>query len=643
MRKDNQKTQQDGNYRSAEDKAMERFVELMVDRIQTIQGDWKKPWFTESAISVPRNLNGRQYNGLNSVMLMLHCQKNNYELPVFCTFDRVASLNYTKDKQGVQQQVKDGNGENLPRVSILKGERSFPVFITTFSVVNPETKERIKYDDYRQMSEEERKQYNVYPKLQVYSVFNVAQTNLKEARPELYAKLEEQSKGQRRSGEQEGQVMPAVDAMIKENGWYCPIKEVHGDDAYYSIGRDEIVLPERSQFKDLESFQTNLFHEAAHSTGSENRLNRLKPATFGSKDYAAEELKAELTAAFVAANYGMVKSLKEDSAPYLKSWLNSLHESPDFLKTILLDVKKASSMLTQRIDGINQRIEQGLSPVAEEWKAEHEQSCAVPAKAETVAAKAPPQSAVRTLTEEEIKTRIEKVMQQYYYAARFDNGMRMIGFTEHEGKPAMRLSIDNAQGESSYIVTHEQDDKQNDHFFLRLMDGGKEVGQAEEMPRNRDAAYEVMRNAVKGQAEYEVGKQSASADKGQTFYASVAYLQSTDDTKQFDKLKDAGDYKGLLNLAKEYYDGNGMDEEHTYKSPCQNRLDDLLVEDKDFAVVYNASVGGTYEVFLKCSEQEVRDHITRYGIERASEDVKEVARKMESESMNEDRSFHRGR
>ena len=79
------------------------------------------------------------------------------------------------------------------------------------------------------------------------------------------------------------------------------------------------------------------------------------------------------------------------------------------------------------------------------------------------------------------------------------------------------------------------------------------------------------------------------------------------------------------------------------RSPCQNRLDDLLVEDKDFAVVYNASVGGTYEVFLKCSEQEVRDHITRYGIERASEDVKEVARKMESESMNEDRSFHRGR
>lgn len=388
MRKDYQKNPHGGTYQNAEDKAMNRFVDLMIERIQDIQHDWKKPWFSETALSVPRNLSGRQYNGMNSVMLMLHCQKNCYDIPVFCTFDRVASLNYIKDKEGSKQQAKDDRGEKLPLVSVKKGEKSFPVFITTFSVVNPDTKERIKYDDYKQMSEEERKQYNVYPKLQVYSVFNVAQTNLKEARPELYAKLEEQYKVQHRTESLDGEVMPAVDAMIKDSGWYCPIKEIHGDNAYYSISKDEIVLPEREQFKDAESFQTNLFHEAAHSTGSENRLNRLKPAAFGSSEYAAEELKAELTAAFVSANYGMVKGLKEDSAPYLKSWLESLHESPDFLKTILLDVKRASSMLTQRIDGITQRIEQGLTPVADEWKTEHEPSNSVAVKkSEEIAAK----------------------------------------------------------------------------------------------------------------------------------------------------------------------------------------------------------------------------------------------------------------
>ena len=56
--------------------------------------------------------------------------------------------------------------------------------------------------------------------------------------------------------------------------------------------------------------------------------------------------------------------------------------------------------------------------------------------------------------------------------------------------------------------------------------------------------------------------------------------KTADDTKQLDELKDKGDYKGLLALAKEYYDGNGMDEQHTYASPLQNRGDDLLIEDK---------------------------------------------------------------
>ena len=239
-----------------------------------------------------------------------------------------------------------------------------------------------------------------------------------------------------------------------------------------------------------------------HSTGAENQLDRLKPTTFGSAEYAREELVAELTAALTAQRYGMSKHLKDDTAAYLKAWLDSLKESPQFIKTVLLDVKKASSMLTQRIDQIALEIE-------EEKKAEQ---------------------------------------------------------TEN-------------------------------------------IGNEEKETENKNA--------------------------GQVYYASVAYLQTSDDTAELDKLKEKGDYEGLLTLAKEYYDGNGMDEEQTYRKPCQNRGDDLLIEDKDFAVVYNGSVGGTYEVFLKHTEQEVRDHITRYGIGRATEDVKALARDMVAEEFSE--------
>ena len=103
---DTKKYNSDG--RSAEDKALDKFAEMMIERISSIQQDWKKPWFTEGGLSWPKNLSGREYNGMNALMLMMHCEKQGYKLPVFCTFDRVTGLNYSKDKQGARQQVKDG-------------------------------------------------------------------------------------------------------------------------------------------------------------------------------------------------------------------------------------------------------------------------------------------------------------------------------------------------------------------------------------------------------------------------------------------------------------------------------------------------------------------------------------------------------
>ena len=478
---------------SAEDKALDLFADMMIERIQSLSGKdgWKKPWFTEGALQWPKNLNGREYNGMNAMMLLLHCEKEGYKIPRFCTFDRIQLFN----KAGKKDE------EQKPRVSVLKGEHSFPVMLTTFTVVNKETKEHIKWEDYKLLSQEEREKYNVYPKLQTYHVFNVSQTNLKEVRPEFWEKLEQEYSMPKVEKDEQFAFEP-VDRMIADNRWICPIKPMFGDSAYFSISKNEIVMPEKRQFKDGESFYSNLFHEMGHSTGAEGQLDRIKPATFGSAEYAREELVAELTAALTAQRYGMTKHLKGDSAAYLKSWLDSLKESPQFIKTTLLDVKKATSMLTQHIDKIAMEIDQ-------EKKAEQ---------------------------------------------------------TEN-------------------------------------------VGNEEKMEGSKDA--------------------------GQVYYASVAYLQSTDDTSELDKLKDRGDYDGLLKLAKDYYDGNGMDEEQTYRKPCQNRGDDLLIEDKDFAVVYNGSVGGTYEVFLKHTEQEVRNHITRYGIGRASEDVKAVAREMTAEEFSE--------
>lgn len=346
--------------KSKEEFALETFTDLMINKIETLQTDWKKPWFTEGAGNQwPMNASGRHYNGGNSIFLSLQAEKMGYKLPVWMTFDRVNSLNYTKDKQGHHSSVLDKDGNKLPFVTVKKGEKSFPVFITVFSVVNLETKEKIKYDDYKLLGEEERAKYHVFPKLQVYSVFNVDQTNIKEARPELYQKFEEQCNVKKPELHGEEYAFAPMDKMINENLWICPIKPTHGDDAYYSISKHEIVVPEKQQFKDGESFYSNLFHEMNHSIHSKGYLNLLEPGGFNSSSYAVEELRAELGAAVVSSRYGMVKHLKEDSAAYLKSWLDNIKEKPDFLKSIMLDVKRSTSLITQRIDRVQEAISEG--------------------------------------------------------------------------------------------------------------------------------------------------------------------------------------------------------------------------------------------------------------------------------------------
>ena len=61
---------------SAEDKALDLFADMVIERIQSLSGKdgWKKPWFTEGTLQWPKNLNGREYNGMNAMMSLLHCE-----------------------------------------------------------------------------------------------------------------------------------------------------------------------------------------------------------------------------------------------------------------------------------------------------------------------------------------------------------------------------------------------------------------------------------------------------------------------------------------------------------------------------------------------------------------------------------------
>ena len=186
------------------------------------------------------------------------------------------------------------------------------------------------------------------------------QTNLQQVRPDLYAKLEAQCTFERPISNGEVFSFPTMDAMIDNNAWVCPILPQKQDAAYYSVKKDQIVMPLKEQFKDGESFYGTLFHEMVHSTGAEHRLNRLKSCVFGDKDYAREELVAELGSALICQQNGIQKNLKGDSAAYLKSWLGALEESPEFIRTVMSDVKRGTSAITSRMEEVQYCIDNGL-------------------------------------------------------------------------------------------------------------------------------------------------------------------------------------------------------------------------------------------------------------------------------------------
>ena len=51
-----------GNFNSAEDLGLERFADLMIERMKNLQQDWKQPCFAKGAIMWPRNMNGHLEN-----------------------------------------------------------------------------------------------------------------------------------------------------------------------------------------------------------------------------------------------------------------------------------------------------------------------------------------------------------------------------------------------------------------------------------------------------------------------------------------------------------------------------------------------------------------------------------------------------
>lgn len=154
----------------------------------------------------------------------------------------------------------------------------------------------------------------------------------------------------------DSEVWKTADQLIASSE--CPITEIPQPQAFYSPSQDTITLPPRGTFISPEAFATTLVHEMVHSTGHESRLNRSIVNSFGSPEYALEELRAELGAFFMASDLGLEGSeeLLDSHTVYLKSWIQALENDPNELFRAAADAQKAVERLTGNLERYREQL-----------------------------------------------------------------------------------------------------------------------------------------------------------------------------------------------------------------------------------------------------------------------------------------------
>ncbi|MDQ6948463.1 MAG: zincin-like metallopeptidase domain-containing protein [Actinomycetota bacterium] len=121
-----------------------------------------------------------------------------------------------------------------------------------------------------------------------------------------------------------------------------------GNQAAYSPKGDFIVLPVIDQFERATDYYSTSAHEHAHWSGHPSRLARDLVGRFGTDAYAAEELVAELSAAFTCARLGISAAPRPDHAAYLSSWLRVLRADSSAIFTAASKAQAATDYLFEQ-------------------------------------------------------------------------------------------------------------------------------------------------------------------------------------------------------------------------------------------------------------------------------------------------------
>jgi antirestriction protein ArdC len=249
----------------------ENVTNSIIEQLEKGAAPWIKPWRVDS--SADKNfISQKPYQGINRLLLGMASMAKGYSNPSWATY-----------KQWNDAGIQVKAGEKATHIVFFK-----PVSVKT----NAETGET----------------ESNYCVIRGYAVFNVEQTDIQIIPTE--------------KPEGEFNPIPACEDRIIKTG--ATISH-GGDAAFYMPSQDRIQLPHKTAFDSEANYYATAFHELAHWTGAKHRLNReLDKGKYGNPAYAFEELVAEMSAAFLCADYRIQGELRH--AGYIENWLKACRD-----------------------------------------------------------------------------------------------------------------------------------------------------------------------------------------------------------------------------------------------------------------------------------------------------------------------------
>ena len=265
----------------------------IIEAMETATGQGRQLW--DAQPSLPMNFStGKPYSGMNILILWGAAMARGFQSPYWLTYKQAADMG---------GQVR--KGEHGTRAVFYKPWES--------QETNSET------------GEAETKTGAV---LKSFTAFNLDQIDgievpATEARPAF-------------------EILADAERLLQRTP--APIRE-GGDRACYIPSTDEIRMPARGTFINPEAFYSVACHEMTHASGHRSRLDRNLSGRYGDESYAMEELIAEIGAAFLCAEIGILPATREDHAHYLANWVRVLRGDKKAIFTAAAAASKAATFI----------------------------------------------------------------------------------------------------------------------------------------------------------------------------------------------------------------------------------------------------------------------------------------------------------